>query len=115
VNDDLAELHVYAGPDNPLEAAAISWLVTNDKEPQRVEWCDGRQQWQWWREWCDVTRHTLPDALYRYLRPSPGQKYSYSYSWCAFLSYQEAIAAFVAAYAAWLRLSGGVNEPGKGV
>jgi hypothetical protein len=106
VNDDLAELHVYAGPDNPVEAAAISWLVVNDKEPQRVEWCDGRQQWQWWREWCDVTRHTLPGALYRHLRQSPGL--TYTYSWHAFGTYQEAIAAFVAAYAAW-QASGGEN------
>jgi hypothetical protein len=97
-----------ADPADAVECAALTWLVEQGKEPRHIEWCIGRQQWYWWREWGDVTQHTLPEPLYRHL---PEQ--NASYSWCAFGTYQEAIAAFVAAYAAWQ--SSGVSEPGKGV
>jgi hypothetical protein len=104
-------MNLDADPADAVECAALTWLVEHGKQPNHVEWCDGRHQWHWWREWCDVTRHTLPDVLYRRLRPPPEQPYTYS--WYAFGTYQEAIAAFVAAYAAWQ--SSGASEPGKGV
>jgi hypothetical protein len=110
VNDDLAELHVYAGPDNPLEAAAISWLVDHAKEPQELGLEEGAVvAWAWWRQWQAHTRHTLPECLYGHL---PAYHPRYSCTW--YSSYQEAIAAFVAAYAAW-QASGGENEPGEPV
>jgi hypothetical protein len=97
-------MNLDADPADAVECAALTWLVEHGKEPQELE----GQKGTWWRQGRAGTCHTLPESLYRHL---PG--YNPFCSWCRYESYQEAIAAFVAAYASWQ--SSRASEPGKGV
>jgi coproporphyrinogen III oxidase-like Fe-S oxidoreductase len=102
-------MNLDADPADAVECAAMSWLVEHGKEPQELEWEKGSvYAWAWWRQGRAGTCHTLPESLYRHL---PGC--NPLCSWCRYESYQEAVAAFLAAYASWQ--SSGASESGKGV